>query len=82
MNRRTSIYDLQVPGTALLDIVINLVDGESDVLRAGAWAQDGKSIVLFRAPSVDVAQRVAQLASVGTEYELHTGVGVHRRSVK
>lgn len=84
--RKTSIYALTVPAhvekNALLDAIIAAVDAEPDVLRAGAWTQNGNAIVLFRASNTPTAIAVAERAGGNTPgSKLLTGAGVYQHVV-
>ena len=84
--RATSLYVLTVPAhvevNRLVDAMIQKMDDNSDIQRAGAWAKGGNAVVMFRASSDAVAMAAADTFGGNTSGSiLHTGIGANRRDV-
>lgn len=79
---RTVLYALTVLGSPSLADMIDACDAYPDITRAGAWTEGTKAIILFRAPSREVAMAAA--STMGGDIpgsQLHVGTGVHRTLV-
>lgn len=84
--RRTSLYVLTVPAHVdvhqLVNAMVQKMDENPDIQRAGSWAKDGHAVVMFRTTNDAVAIAVAESLGGNTSGSiLHTGLGVHRRNV-
>lgn len=86
MNRRTSLYLLQVKvpeGDSLsVDELYKWAFETCWKEVAGSLPVTNGFTLLFRAENDEVASDVADYLAAGREYTVQTGLGVHRREVK